>query len=353
MNNRIYIDIEPTIKTATSSDLQLWDEYVHQHPKGSFFHLSGWIKVINGAFQHKHHYIMAVQNEKIVGLLPLFEQKSHLFGHALISTPFCVYGGVIADNQFIERKLEDAAYKLGCQLNVDYIELRDREYKESYSPWVEHCHHSTFSCGIADTPEEILTAVKRKQRAVIRHSLNNNLHWDNSPSPELCYDVYAESVRNLGTPVFNKKLFTLLTQVFGEQCETLIIRTADNTPISSVLSFYYKDEVLPYYGGGTLDARALKSNDFMYYQLMCIARNKGNTKFDFGRSKQDSGSYNFKKNWGMQEEHLHYRIALIKSQQAPNLSPNNPKYKYFIAIWQKLPLSLSRLIGPYLSKYLG
>lgn len=351
MNNTI--SIEPDIKKATSKDFALWDAYVHQHSKGTFFHLFGWTTVITNAFQHKHHYLMATHNEKVVGLLPLVEQKSLLFGKALISTPFCVYGGAIADNKYIEHLLEMAAYQLGCKLNVDYVELRDREYKESHAPWVEHCHHTTFSCPIADTPDEILTSVKRKQRAVIRHSLNNDLTWDNSTNPELCYDVYAESVRNLGTPVFSKQLFVLLTQVFGEQCETLIVRTDDGTPISSVLSFYYKGEVLPYYGGGTLDARALKSNDYMYYQLMCIAREKGQQRFDFGRSKNASGTYKYKKNWGMQEEQLHYRIALVKSQDMPNLSPNNPKYKYFIALWQKMPLWLSRIVGPYLSKYLG
>jgi len=351
MNN--IMAAEPEIRKVTAQDFAQWDEYVHQHSHGSFFHLSGWIKVITQVFKHKHHYLIATKNEKVVGVLPLVEQKSRMFGHALISTPFCVYGGAIADNKVVEHKLEMAAYQLGCELDVDYVELRDREYKQSHTPWVEHCHHATFYCPIADTPDEILTSVKRKQRAVIRHSLQNDLSWDNSSDPELCYDVYAESVRNLGTPVFSKQLFVSLTEVFGEQCETLIVRTSDGTPVSSVLSFYYKGEVLPYYGGGTLDARALKSNDYMYYQLMCIAKAKGQQRFDFGRSKNDSGSYNYKKNWGMQEEPLHYRIALVKSQEMPNLSPNNPKYKYFISLWQKMPLWLSRMIGPYLSKYLG
>ncbi|MFV0448222.1 MAG: FemAB family XrtA/PEP-CTERM system-associated protein [Vibrio sp.] len=351
MDNKIAQQSE--IRTATSEDLSLWDAYVHQHPKGSFFHLSGWITVITHVFQHRQRYLIAMQNDQVVGVLPLVEQKSWLFGHALISTPFCVYGGAIADSETIEHQLEAAAYQLGCQLNVDYVELRDRDYKQSQSPWVEHCHHSTFFSPIADTPDEILAAVKRKQRAVIRHSLNNGLDWDNQSNPYLCYDIYAESVRNLGTPVFSKQLFILLTQVFSKQCETLIVRSRDGVPISSVLSFYYKGEVLPYYGGGTADARTLKSNDYMYYQLMCLARNKGQQRFDFGRSKNDSGSYHYKKNWGMQEQPLHYRIALINSREMPNLSPNNPKYRYFISLWQKLPLWLSRVLGPYLSKYLG
>lgn len=341
------------IRQITDQDFAAWDNYVDKHDKGSFFHLTGWIEIANNVFGHQHHYLFATQDESVVGVLPLVEQKSRIFGHALISTPFCVYGGSVADSDDIRCKLEHAAYELGCKLKVDYVEIRDKESYQAVLPWREHCHHSTFSCAIEDTPEEILTKVKRKQRAVIRHSLKNGLQWDNSDNPDLCYDIYAESVRNLGTPVFTKKLFSTLKKTFGDRCETLIIKNDDNDAISSVLSFYYKGTVLPYYGGGKFEARSLKSNDFMYYQLMCIAQEKGCHSFDFGRSKNDSGSYKYKKNWGMQEDKLHYRIALVNSTELPNLSPNNPKYKLLINTWQKLPLAISRLIGPMISKYLG
>ncbi|WP_375750127.1 FemAB family XrtA/PEP-CTERM system-associated protein [Vibrio sp. HN007] len=341
------------IRKINDQDFSAWDDYVDAHFQGSFFHLTGWIKVIKDSFNHKQHYLMATQDDKVVGVLPLVEQKSRIFGHALVSTPFCVYGGVLSDNDDIAQSLEQEAYDLGCSLNVDYIELRDRQPRATNGVWQSHCHHTTFSCLLGDDSEQILTSVKRKQRAVIRHSLKNGLNWDNQDNPELCYDVYAESVRNLGTPVFNKKLFTSLKDVFGDKCETLVVKDDEGRPVSSVLSFYYKDEVLPYYGGGIFDARALKSNDFMYYQLMCLAKQKGKRRFDFGRSKNDSGSYKYKKNWGMEEEKLHYRIALIDSKELPNLSPNNPKYKFFINVWQKMPLGLSRIVGPHLSKYLG
>lgn len=343
----------PKIRKITDQDFANWDNYVDNHEYGSFFHLAGWIKVINSAFNHKHHYLLAEKDGQVVGVLPLVEQKSRIFGHALVSTPFCVYGGALADNEDIRIELEQSAYELGCSLKVDYVELRDREQREEQGPWKQNCRHSTFFCPIEEDAEQILTSVKRKQRAVIRHSLKNELQWDNKDDPSLCYDIYAESVRNLGTPVFSKKLFTSLKETFGDKCETLIIRDKDTRPISSVLSFYYKDEVLPYYGGGIFEARSLKSNDYMYYQLMCIAKEKGKTQFDFGRSKIDSGAYKYKKNWGMKEEKLNYRIALVKSNEMPNLSPNNPKYKLFINMWQKMPLSLSRVIGPHLSKYLG
>ncbi len=341
------------IKKMTSVDMEAWDSYVDNHCDGTFFHLTGWYKVIQSVFKHKPQYLLAEHAGRIVGVLPLFEQKSSIFGHSLISTPFCVYGGVLSDSAEIRQKLENSALELGESLKVDYVELRDKNRIESEGPWVSHCHHATFSSVLDETPEQILTNIKRKQRAVVRHSIKNDLQWDNSDDTSTCYDVYSQSVRNLGTPVFNKKLFEALKETFGDRCETLVIHNNEGEAVSSVLSFYYKDTVLPYYGGGTNGARELKSNDYMYYQLMCIAKDKGMTKFDFGRSKIDSGSYNYKKHWGMDEDNLHYRIALINSKELPNLSPNNPKYKMFIEIWKKMPLTLSRHIGPQLSKYLG
>ncbi|GAB6260624.1 FemAB family XrtA/PEP-CTERM system-associated protein [Photobacterium sp. R1] len=342
-----------TIRKLTRKDYTAWDQYVNTHQQGSFFHLSGWLDVINDVFGHQPHYLMAQREGQVVGVLPMFEQKSVLFGHALVSTPFCVYGGVIADQDTIRHQLEAAALELGCKLQVDYIELRDRQEQDCQAPWIRHCHHATFKNKLADSEDDILSGIKRKQRAVIRHAQKNNLSWETEDNPDLCFELYAESVRNLGTPVFHPSLFQKLKQTFGKSCETLVVRDTNGKPVSGVLSFYYKNQVLPYYGGGTQAARDLKSNDFMYYQLMVQARQRGAEMFDFGRSKIDSGAYHYKKHWGMEEQPLHYRIALVKAKRPPNLSPNNPKYRYFIRAWQNLPLGLSKHIGPMLSKYLG
>ncbi len=343
-----------SIRKYTSEDHARWDNYVEQHPQGSFFHLSGWQQVISQVLAHHHHYLLAEDDSKnIVGILPLAEQKSYLFGHALISTPLCVYGGVLADNDDTRLQLESYAYQLGVQLNVDYIELRDREALQSDKQWQIHSNHATFLTELPPSSEQILSNIKRKQRAVIRHSQKNGLTWENQTNTKTCYQLYAESVRNLGTPVFHQQLFDTLLKVFPHQSEILVIKNATQKPVSSVLSFYYKNTVLPYYAGATPKARALKSHDYMYFQLMQLAHQQGNTHFDFGRSKRNSGSYQYKRHWGMNEHPLHYKYALVKAKRLPNLSPNNPKYQLAIKIWKKLPLSVSKFIGPHLAKYLG
>ncbi|GGF65872.1 FemAB family XrtA/PEP-CTERM system-associated protein [Alteromonas lipolytica] len=341
-----------TITQLQSDQCENWDTYVEKHEDGAFFHLTGWKTVIEKTFGHPCFYLAAWCEQQLVGVLPLVQVKSLLFGNSLVSTPFCVYGGALADTDAIRLQLENKALDLGKELKVDFVELRDRKPLDNPNYEI-FCHHSTYGCELADTPDAILAGVKKKQRAVIRHSLKNELQSVVNKDVGTAYDVYAESVRNLGTPVFHKQFFHNLAEVFGDKLDVLTVLTSEGTPVSSVLSFYYKDEVLPYYGGGLHDARALKSNDFMYYQLMCHARELGCTRYDFGRSKDDSGAAKYKLSYGMPAEPLHYKRALVEATEQPNLSPNNPKYALFINTWKKLPLWLSRLVGPYLSKYLG
>ena len=171
-------------------------------------------------------------------------------------------------------------------------------------------------------------------------------------SQRIFFYAYSSSVHRLGTPVFSKKYFELLKEAFADDCEIMSI-VKDGRIISSVMSFYFRDEVLPYYGGGTDEARALAANDFMYWELMRRCCEQGYKIFDFGRSKRDTGSYSFKKNWGFEPQPLNYEYLLVKAQQIPNHNPSNPKYQVFIRAWQKLPLSWANLIGPHIVKNLG
>ena len=338
---------------SKAEDLLKWDTFVDQCERGSFFHLSGWKQIIEQVFNHKSHFIYAEQEGTIVGVLPLVEQKSFLFGHTLVSTPFCVYGGVASDSNDVMVFLEDKAIELAKQLSVDYLEMR-YSFTRNNSAFIEKCAHSAFGCVLAENDEAILAGVtKRKQRAVIRNSFKNDLTHRIDSDTATAYKIYSESLRNLGTPVFSANYFSTLQQIFAERCDVLTVEHQGRA-VSSVLSFYYKGQVLPYYGGGLNVARALKSNDYMYYQLMCSAKSSRKSNyFDFGRSKDDSGAYKYKRTWGMEPQPLHYLFYLVNATELPNLSPNNPKYKFLISMWKKLPVAVSRLIGPFLSKYLG
>lgn len=327
-----------------------WDRFVQQQPDGSFFHLAGWQNVLWQAFRHQGYYLMAELDGQIAGVLPLAEVKSRLFGHQLISTPFCVYGGALG-TPAARRALEQHAVKLGEQLGVGHVELRYQQPQDN--DWLTRSQHASFGCELGVDDAAILAAIKKNQRALIRKGLQSAMSWQLDDNTDDFYQIYSESLRNLGTPVFSKKLIDELSAEFPDSTEVLTIREQGQA-VSSVYSFYYQGQVLPYYGGGKPIARELKSNDLMYYQLMCHARrDKGCHFFDFGRSKLDSGAFAYKKHWGMQDQLLHYQYKLIRSAALSNLSPNNPKYALFIRLWQKLPLWLSRLLGPLLARNLG
>ncbi len=339
-----------TIKSLTQADSKRWDQFVEESPQATFFHLSGWQEVLERAFNHTGHFLYAQQGEAIVGILPLAEVKSWLFGHALVSTPFCVYGGPIAINREITDQLVNRACELAEQLNVDYLELRNRtQLNES---WPCKTLYYTFRREITSDEDENLKAIPRKQRAVVRKAIKLEMDSTFDESIDRFYEAYSTSVRNLGTPVFSKKYFRVLKEVFSKQSDILTL-TKDNELVASVMSFYFKDEVLPYYGGGTAAARSLKGNDYMYWCLMCHAADKGVRVFDYGRSKEGTGSFSFKKNWGFTPEPLYYEYYLVKAQEIPDVNPLNPKYQLMIKCWKKLPLWLSQCIGPMVSKYLG
>lgn len=336
-------------------DYAAWDWYIDQHPQGSFYHLSGWKELIERCYGHRCYFLYYRDNNHIQGVLPLVEQKSLLFGHSLVSTPICVVGGVVANSPQITLLLVEYAKSLAQKLKVDYLELRGQQdfvTSEMALSAPKQQKHLLLGCELAGSEQQILARIKKKQRAVIRQSLQGELCARVEQDITNCFHIYSTSVRNLGTPVFPKRSFIELKKIFAQRCEIFTVFN-QHKPVSSVMSFYYKNKVLPHYGGGLAEARALKSNDYMYYQLMCHARNKGCDYFDFGRSKIDSGSYRYKKHWGMNETVMNYQYFLVNSNKLPALNVNNPKYRSMIQLWKKLPLMASQTIGPLLAKHLG
>jgi FemAB-related protein (PEP-CTERM system-associated) len=329
-----------------------WDRFVMASPQATFFHKEGWRRVVEAAFGHKSHYLLAEIDGEIQGVLPLIRQRSLLFGDALISTPFCVYGGVASSQDAVRSALESAAAELADELGVAYLECRNR--RKSNSTWPGKDLYCSFSKTISSNPEENLAAIPRKQRAEVRRGLKKGLLGEvDQDLAGACYDIYSQSVRNLGTPVFSRNYFSILKSVFGDECDGLVVRH-EGKAVAAVVNFYFRNEVLPYYGGGSHEARRLGATHYMYWDLMRHAsQERGATLFDFGRSKQGSGSFAFKKYFGFEPKPLYYQYHLVGDNPIPDLSPNNPKYQFFISMWKRLPLSISRWLGPGIAKNLG
>ncbi|MFV2057081.1 MAG: FemAB family XrtA/PEP-CTERM system-associated protein [Thiohalomonadales bacterium] len=338
------------IKYLTDSTHQDWDTYIESKVDSTFFHLSAWRTVLEKGLKHKAHYLYAEKNGKIVGVLPLAQIRSILFGHSLVSTPFCVYGGAVTDDESVSKALIAKATNLANNLKVDYLEVRNKTPVQK--DWLIKNLYVTFRKEIDVDSEANMLAIPRKQRAMVRKGIKAGLVSEIEDNIDNFYRAYSESVRNLGTPVFPKQYFKVLFEVFQDKCDILTVKKRSDL-VSSVLSFYFRDEVLPYYGGGTSISRMVKGNDFMYWELMRRSGENGIRIFDYGRSKEGTGSYSFKKNWGFQPTPLSYEYYLVKATELPDVNPLNPKYQSFIKIWRKLPLSVANTVGPYIAKNLG
>jgi FemAB-related protein (PEP-CTERM system-associated) len=341
-----------TCRPLTDAARPAWDAFVHSMPHGTFFHLAEWQTVIQQAFGHATHYTLVERDGAITGVMPLTHVKSRLFGNTLISNPFCVYGGPIAADQESATALETHARDLMARVGAAAAEFRFGHPVETDWPSRSDLY-VTFRKPITPDAEANLKAVPRKQRAMIRKGITNGLSSIISTGnvPQL-HRIYAESVRNLGTPVFSRRYFQLLVDAFRNSVDILTV-TDREVPIASVLNFYFRDQVLPYYGGGTLAARERAGNDFMYWEVMRRAGERGCTTFDFGRSKVGTGAFAFKKNWGFTPEPLQYRYWLKPGASIPDHNPLNPKYRLFIAAWKKLPLPVANILGPPIVRSIG
>jgi len=339
------------VREMQEADLPAWDRFVEQCSQATFFHKAGWKQVIESAFGHKTHFLLAETGSRITGVLPLGKISSVLFGSALISTPFCVCGGIASENEESRTALERAAVALAEKLSVDYLELRNQQPLNSN--WPSKDLYVNFSKELADTVEGNMLAIPRKQRAMVRKAIKQNLTSNVGTGIDEFYKVYSESVRNLGTPVLSKRYFRILSEVFAESSEILHVRKPDGTIVAAVMSFIFRDQILPYYGGGTSNARGVSANDFMYWELMKRSCEQGIRLFDYGRSKQGTGSYSFKKNWGFEPKPLHYEYHLVRAKAVPNVSPTNPKYKLMVNAWRRLPLSMANVVGPMISSKLA
>ncbi len=338
-----------TVETLAHSDVDNWDAYVRSRTDASFFHLSGWRGILESALGHKAHYYVAKSSGKIVGILPLVHVKSLMFGNSLSSLAFGAYGGTIADNTTARDLLDEQAVALGRELRVGTIEFRLREASGKGRPTKEL--YERFVKPVLPDEDENMKAIRGKQRNVIRKGMKNGLEA-RIDTVEIFYNVYAESVRNLGTPVFPIKLFQEMVEAFPDHTEVITV-ALDDKPISSALVYYHGDEVCPYYWGGTFAARGLKGNDVLAWKIMCRAAERGCSSFDFGRSKRDTGPYQWKLNLGFEPLQLYYEYELINENEIPNVNPLNPKYRLFIEAWKRLPLGVSKLIGPIVSRSLG
>ncbi|MCT8003464.1 FemAB family PEP-CTERM system-associated protein [Sphingomonas sanguinis] len=340
----------PTIRVADlarEADCARIDTFVAAQPDGTPFHRTGWSKAgAEGCGQKAHYLVAEDETGAIIGVLPLSEIRSPLFGAAMVSTGFGVDGGVLGQGG---DALAEVAWTLADERHIGSVELRGGPVPQGWTADAES--YLGFVRPLAMDDEAELKAIPRKQRAEVRKALSQDWEIVVGRDPAMLaehYRIYAESVRNLGTPVFPARLFR--EAVARLDADILTVRHGGDA-VASVLSLYHGGTVYPYWGGGTQAARGLRANDMMYFALMRHARARGCRHFDFGRSKVGTGAAAFKKNWGFEGRPLVYASRSVDGPRAIN--PLNPKYALMIAVWKRLPVWAARLAGPVIARGLG
>ncbi len=272
----------------------------------------------------------------------------------LVSTPNAVYGGVVADDAPTASALLGRAKTLARELGVRFLELRDWRSDQGTSGEADLLVkelYAHFDHPISTNTDAMMTSFPRDTRRMIRLGPKAGLTAETGRTELLdeFYEAYTYSVHTLGTPVFPKRLFRIFLEEFPD-ADILVIRKGRELA-SAVLSFYFGDTVAPYYAGAYPQFYKAGVNYMMYWELMRHGAARGCTRFDFGRSKQGTGAHAFKHNWGMAEKTLPYAYHLVSQKSLPDLTPKNRIFAPAIALWKKLPLSVSKAVGPLIVRH--
>lgn len=327
-------------------DEKAWDEYVLNHPGSTFYHQTRWKKVVMKSYGHKPYYLLAKEDGKIRGLLPLFLIKNMLFGRKLVSVPFAPYGGAIGDNQAIEDLLIEYAVNVTNESDADYLELRSNIPK--VTNLILNNKYMTLLLKLDKEPGIVWNRFNNKVRNAVRKSIKTRLEISNGDVNDF-YDLYSRNLRDLGTPPHNKNFFNFVLSEFGNDAEILIVRH-NGKPIACIILLYFKDTVISGWAASDRKYSDLNPNNFLYWNAIKAACEKGYKVFDFGRSLSDSGTYKFKKAWGAEENQLQYMYYLNKIKCVPDISQINPKRMMFARAWKNVPLSITNSFGPLLRK---
>ncbi len=350
-----------SVRCAKEADFQNLTAWLQARPDARPFHLPAWSIAAGRVTGQAPALLIAEDSGALAGVLPLGFRRSWLFGQAALSAPFAVDAGPVATRPDIAAMLIDAAWTQAQARGFPELVLRMRydiwdafaAHLEEPAAWDVQSHSVTFAMPLAATDADRLKAVPRKQRAVVRKAMGQDFQVQvGADQLDILYRLYAMSVHRLGTPVFPKALFDALVKALGDHIDIAVVYGSDGTPLTALMSFFWGDRVMPYYIGSTKSARVQHASNFIYFDLMARAAERGCTVFDWGKSRNDSGPFHYKKNWGATHAPL-VEVTQTRGGKTPGAQTDPARYGLQQTVWKHLPLPLANLIGPHLARHLG
>ena len=347
------INASVQVRPYAETDASAWQSYLQGHQAATVFHRMAWLWAVEQAYGHRPLHLIAWSDGRLVGLLPLFLVKSIFVGRVLVSVPYATYGGIVADSRGVALPELRTAQGLCKEFDVEYLELRHRDANGLELPEIG-CY-DTFRKLLPERPEEILPSLPRKTRAATRKGLKILGPEAVTMGPELLdtvYDLYSITLRRLGSPNYRRGFFRALQRSYGEDCVCLVVKD-HGLPVAGVISFVFRNEIVPYFSGSLEVGMDKFANNVMYVRLMEYAVERGLCWFDFNRTRRDNrGPHAFKRYHGFEPSPLHYQVFMNKNSELPNLSPSNKKYALAGRVWRKLPLCITRPAGAHITKWI-
>jgi FemAB-related protein (PEP-CTERM system-associated) len=375
-----------TVKTIQPTEEYEWDNYVLSNADANLYHMAGWKNVIEKAYGHRTYYLMAErsisdptesnltkkQKRSVVGILSLVHLKHYIFGNNLISIPFFDMSGILADDEEVEKTLIYEAMKLGKKLRVESIELRhtrpltridsnnfhdlfhNPKIKNQYCCFKTLSHKVRMLLSLPESSEELMKSFKSKLRSQIKKSVKDGLTAKIGGLEYLdeFYDIFSVNMRDLGSPVHSKKLILNVLEQFPENSKIVIV-SKENTPIACSMTVGFKDTLENPWASSLREYSRSSPNMLLYWTMLAYACDNGYKYFDFGRSTPAEGTYKFKAQWGAKPHKLYWHYISLNSQPIDNETTKKSKFDKAIQYWQKIPVPVTKIIGPMIRKHIG
>ena len=387
-----------TIRFYQDTDKEEWDSYVLNHSQATLYHLSGWKNIIEKTYGHNTYYLIATKNDEygksyntqrdgvyktsavscglkaeyVLGILPLVHLKSIFFGKNLISMPFFDIGGVLADDQEIEKELLSEAIRLAAKLKITKLELRQigllsslgsYDFKElakdsqlTAHNWVyqTRSHKVRMLLKLPSSSEILMRSFKSKLRSQINKTLKEGLYSKIGGSEllEEFYKVFSINMRDLGSPVHSKRLIRTVLEEFHKESKVVVIYKKSQ-PLACSLIVGFKEVLENPWASALKEYSRLSPNMLLYWTMLEYGCNGGYAYFDFGRSSVDEGTYKFKEQWGAEPKHLYWHYFLMNGHPTGEKDSEKSRFDKAIRYWKKLPVIVTKMIGPPIRKHIG
>jgi FemAB-related protein (PEP-CTERM system-associated) len=301
---------------------------------------------VEKCFGHKYRVLFSVNSGGIIdGLLPLVHMKSLSFGNFIVSMPFFNYGGVCADDEAAENALVDEAVRIAKDLNASHIEFRQGNPLNNDLP--ARTLKVSMRLALPGSPDELWKSFPSKLRSQVKvpQKAGMSVRIGGVEELESFHAVFSENMRYLGTPVYPKRFFGTILEQFPGSSWICSVYMGD-TPVASGFLVGFKNRLEIPWASSLRKYNRMSPNMLLYWSCLKFACEKGFAIFDFGRSTPEESTCRFKEQWGAVPTPMRWSYWVGDGGELPDITPRNRKYHLAIGIWKKLPLSVTKILGP-------